>query len=194
MWHAISPRGTLHPRAVRQVRMSHSGCTGAFVDARNLFDTRTTSRLLRLEWSVALGVSVAAALAHLSEIRWWLFVSLFLVIDLIGYLPGAIAYRRSPGGRIGRGYYVAYNLMHSLVTWAVFAGVWSWLVGAEWALLALPIHLMGDRALFGNTLKPFGVSFEPSTHPDFDTFQQTFRRAYEARPACDGKGRDAVRV
>ncbi|MFI1353158.1 hypothetical protein ACH4TV_06175 [Streptomyces sp. NPDC020898] len=162
------------------------------MDARNLFDTRTTSRLLRLEWSVALGVSVAAALAHLSEIRWWLFVSLFLVIDLIGYIPGAIAYRRSPGGRIGRGYYVAYNLMHSLVTWAVFAGVWSWLVGAEWALLALPIHLMGDRAVFGNTLKPFGVSFEPSTHPDFDTFQQTFRQT--SQRAYDEKERDAVRV
>jgi hypothetical protein len=164
--------------------MSHSGCTGAFVDARNLFDTRTTSRLVRLEWSVALVVSGVATLTHLSEIRWWLFASLFLVIDLIGYIPGAIAHRRSPDGLIGRGYYVAYNLMHSLVTWAVFAGMWSWLVGAEWALLALPIHLMGDRALFGNSLKPFGVPFEPSPHPEFETFQ----RAY------DGKGRDAVRV
>lgn len=164
--------------------MSHSGCTGAFVDARNLFDTRTTSRLVRLEWSVALVVSGVAALTHLSEIRWWLFVSLFLVIDLIGYIPGAIAHRRSPDGRIGHGYYVAYNLMHSLVTWAVFAGLWSWLVGAEWALLALPIHLMGDRALFGNSLKPFGVPFEPATHPEFETFQ----RAYDA------KGHDAVRV
>lgn len=168
--------------------MSHSGCTGAFVDARNLFYTRTTSRLARLEWSVALAVSSVAALTHLSEIRWWLFVSLFLVIDLIGYIPGAIAYRRSPDGRVGRGYYVAYNLMHSLVTWAVFAGLWSWLVGAEWALLALPIHLMGDRALFGNSLKPFGVPFEPSIHPDFAAFQQAYARAY------DGKGSDAVRV
>ncbi|MGW3649381.1 hypothetical protein [Streptomyces sp. NPDC000878] len=154
------------------------------MDARNLFYTRTTSRLARLEWSVALAVSSVAALTHLSEIRWWLFASLFLVIDLIGYVPGAIAFRTSPDGHIGRGYYVAYNLMHSLVTWAVFAGLWSWLVGAEWALLALPIHLMGDRALFGNSLKPFGVPFEPCTHPDFAAFQ----RAYE------GKGSDAVRV
>ncbi|NEA61467.1 DUF4260 domain-containing protein [Streptomyces sp. SID12488] len=160
------------------------GVRGPFWDARNLFHTRTTSRLARLEWSVALVVSSVAALTHLSEIRWWLFVSLFLVIDVIGYIPGAIAYRGSPDGRIGRRYYVAYNLMHSLVTWAVFAGVWSWLVGAEWALLALPIHLLGDRALFGNSLKPFGVPFEPSIHPDFATFQHAY----------DGKVRDAVRV
>ncbi|MEU6229179.1 hypothetical protein [Streptomyces sp. NPDC047042] len=154
------------------------------MDARNLFDTRITARLVRLEWAVALGFSGVAALTHLSEIRWWLFASLFLVIDLVGYIPGAIAFRRSPDGRIGRGYYVAYNLMHSLVTWAAFAGLWSWLVGLEWALLALPIHLMGDRALFGNSLKPFGVSFEPAAHPAFAAFQ----RGYE------GEERDAVRV
>ncbi|MDX3454691.1 hypothetical protein PV396_22555 [Streptomyces sp. ME02-8801-2C] len=154
------------------------------MDARNLFDTRITSRLVRLEWAVALSVSGVAALTHLSEIRWWLFVSLFLAIDLVGYIPGAIAFRRSPDGLIGRGYYVAYNLMHSLVTWAVFAGLWSWLVGLEWALLALPIHLMGDRALFGNSLKPFGVSFEPAAHPAFATFQRDY----------EGKERDAVRV
>ena len=33
------------------------------------------------------------------------------------------------------------------------------------ALLVLPIHLFGDRALFGNFAKSFTVSFEPVPHP-----------------------------
>ena len=37
----------------------------------------------------------------------------------------------------------------------------------EWALLALPLHLFGDRALFGNFYKSFGIEFEPSAHPDY---------------------------
>ena len=33
--------------------------------------------------------------------------------------------------------------------------LWVLVFGWEWALLAIPIHLFGDRSLFGNTLKPF---------------------------------------
>ena len=47
-------------------------------------------------------------------------------------------------------------------------------VGPEWALLALPIHLFGDRAIFGNFLKPFGLSFEPSTHPLYREFSISY--------------------
>jgi hypothetical protein len=147
---------------------------GRLVDAKNLFETKTTSLLNRLEWLAALAVAVTAALLHVGDIRWWLFITLFLVIDVIGYIPGAIAFRRSPEKRIGRGYYIAYNAMHSLVTWGFFAGLWVWLVRPEWALLALPIHLLGDRALFGNSLKPFGVPFEPVTHPAFRTFEREY--------------------
>jgi hypothetical protein len=66
-----------------------------------------------------------------------------------------------------RRYYVLYNTMHSLVTAGIVAGLWCWLVGPEWALLALPLHLFGDRALFGNFYKSFGIEFEPTTHPDY---------------------------
>lgn len=152
------------------------------MDAKNLFETKKTAQLHRLEWFAALVAAVVAAFVHLSEIRWWLFIALFLVIDLVGYIPGAIAFRRSGDGRIGKGYYVAYNVMHSLFTWAVFTALWCLLVEPEWALLALPIHLMGDRALFGNSLKPFGVSFEPSTHPAYGEFVRQYdQRDKEAR-------------
>lgn len=144
------------------------------MDQCNRFETPTTYRLARLEWLAALGVSVVLAVVHLSEIRWSVFVMFFVVIDLVGYLPGAVAFRRSATGQIARGYYVAYNVMHSLVTGGVLVGLWALLVGPEWALLAVPIHLFGDRSLFGNTPKPFGVPFEPSTHPAFGAFERDY--------------------
>ena len=134
------------------------------MDHKNLFMTRTTYRLLRLEYLIALVVCVVLALAHLGEIRWPVFLGLFAVIDVIGYLPGLFIWIRRHG-EVPRAFYVSYNVAHHLGTSAALAGLWCLVVGPEWALLALPIHLMGDRALFGNMLKPFGVSFEPKTHP-----------------------------
>jgi len=64
--------------------------------------------------------------------------------------------------------------MHSLVTAAAIAGLWALLIGPEWALLALPIHLFGDRGVFGNSLKPFGVPFEPHRVPAFTRFEKEY--------------------
>ena len=147
------------------------------MDSHNHFETKTTFALHRLEWFGGLVGSSALALTHAGDIRWPLFAGLFVVIDVIGYLPGAVAFRRSPTADISHAYYVAYNVMHSLFTWTVLLGLWAWLIGPEWALLAVPIHLLGDRALFGNSLKPFGVSFEPVTHPAFTAFEQAYDRS-----------------
>ena len=137
------------------------------MDSHNLFATRTTYRLMRLEYGLGLLVALGFFFAHLDQVRWVPALALFAYIDLIGYIPGAIAYRRSKNGRISRVYYVLYNVMHSLATQGVVALAWVWLFGAEWALLALAIHLFGDRALFGNFLKPFAVAFEPVSHPAY---------------------------
>jgi hypothetical protein len=137
------------------------------MDAANRFDTKTTYRLIRLEYLVGLGVSLALFIVHLDEVRWLPAVLLFAYIDVIGYIPGAIAYHRSKTKQISKVYYVLYNTMHSLVTQSVVVGLWWWLIGPEWALLVIPIHLFGDRALFGNLLKPFALDFEPKAHPTF---------------------------
>ena len=137
------------------------------MDPQNLFQTPTTYRLIRIEYLGFLLVAVGFAVAHLGEIRWAVFVGMFVYIDLIGYLPGVVARLRRGTAYLPHGYYVLYNLMHSLVTAGVVAGLWCWLVGPEWALLALPLHLFGDRALFGNFYKSFGIEFEPSAHPDY---------------------------
>ncbi len=151
------------------------------MDNRNLFLTPATYRLLRLEYAVVLAACVALVWSHLSQVNWVLFVSLFAVIDVIGYLPGHLAWRRSPSGAIPRGFHLAYNVMHSPVTATAIAGAWSLAVRPEWALLALYIHLAGDRALFGNFLKPFGVSFEPRPHPAYLQFRSHYEDAHAAR-------------
>ncbi len=137
------------------------------MDPQNLFHTPTTFRLVRLEYLFHLAVAAGLAIAHLGEINWWVFAGLFLYIDVIGYLPGVLAHRRLGTTYLPKVYYVLYNTMHSLVTAGVVAGLWILFVGPEWALLALPLHLFGDRALFGNVVKSFGVEFEPRAHPDY---------------------------
>ncbi|MCD0484727.1 hypothetical protein LO771_20610 [Streptacidiphilus sp. ASG 303] len=142
------------------------------MDAKNTFDTPATYRLVRLEYGLGLVVASALLLTHLGEVRWLPAAGLFLYIDLVGYVPGAIAYHRSRDKRIHRAYYVLYNVMHSLVTQGLVVLAWIWLHGAEWALLVVPVHLFGDRALFGNFLKPFALDFEPVAHPAFLRFRR----------------------
>ncbi len=158
------------------------------VDGHNLCQTPTTYRLLRLEYLLGLLVATGFFLAHLDEVRWWVAVALFAYVDVIGYLPGAIAYHRSPDRRVSRVYYVLYNTMHSLGVQGAVLGAWILVSGWEWALLVLPIHLFGDRALFGNFAKSFTVSFEPMPHPSVQTALRDFatvpwHEAHEAHKA-----------
>lgn len=162
------------------------------MDSHNRFETRATAGLLRLEWVMGLVICLALAIIHIRSVNWPVFVGLFAVIDLIGYLPGAIAYRRSPSRAISKKYYMAYNTMHSLLTGGAMAGVWMLAVRPEWALLAIPIHLFGDRGLFGNSLKPFSVKFEPVTHPAFAEFERSIAGQPGGSPA--GKVPAAGRV
>jgi hypothetical protein len=141
------------------------------MDAKNMFATRATYRLMRLEYAVGLAVVLVLFVTHITRVQWLPAVVLFSYIDVIGYIPGAIAHHRSKDGAISRVYYVLYNVMHSMVTQTLVALAWIWLAGPQWALLVLPIHLFGDRALFGNFLKPFAVSFEPREDPDFARFR-----------------------
>ncbi|MFL6143063.1 MAG: hypothetical protein ACJ72N_14515 [Labedaea sp.] len=155
------------------------------MDAANRFDTKATYRLIRLEYLVGLAVCVVLFVRHLGEVRWLPAVALFGYIDVLGYLPGAIAYHRSATRRIAKGYYVLYNTMHSLATQAAVIGLWALVFGWEWALLAVPIHLFGDRALFGNFLKPFAVEFEPRRHPAFAALEAGLAGSPEpSRPAA----------
>ena len=139
------------------------------MDALNRFETRTTFTLVRIEFALLLLASAVALILHLRQVNWWVFAGLFLIVDLVGYIPGAIAFRRY-GASTPKLYYVLYNTMHSLSPWIVSLGLWSLFVGPQWAFLAIPIHLCGDRSIFGNSMKSFKISFEPSPHEGFARF------------------------
>lgn len=118
-------------------------------------------------WLRAGHAGLAVALAglaalHGGEVAWGRFALAFTAIDLVGYLPGAIAFRRARGGAIAPLYHHLYNLTHSYLVAGLGVGLWGLATGGpEWAMLAVPIHLSGDRGFFGNVARPVQLPFEP---------------------------------
>jgi hypothetical protein len=137
------------------------------------FGHRQNYLTTRAEYFGVLVVTAAALLWHIGEVRWGPAILLFLYIDLIGYIPGLIAYAWSRDGRIHPVFHVLYNLMHTWLTAGPVILLWAWLVRPEWALLMIPLHLFGDRGLLGNYAKPIALPFE-----HFTTGKQ---RAYRER-------------
>jgi hypothetical protein len=120
---------------------------------------------MRAEHVAIVVICGVLAIMHLQEIDWVRFVASFLLIDLIGYLPGAAAFRKAGGKTISPTFHLLYNLTHNYVVVGVALALWAFAIdGLEWAMLAVPIHLSGDRGLLGNFSKPLSLPFEPS-HP-----------------------------
>jgi phosphatidylglycerol lysyltransferase len=143
------------------------------MDALNNFDTPNTRCMVRLEYGFLLLVSIAVTLYNWQDVRLIPLIILFAYIDLIGYLPGAIAYRKY-NGKVPEFYYVLYNFTHNFVTAAAVAFAWCYFVKVEWALMGILIHLFGDRSLFGNEFKSRAFSFEPVKHQLFQKFETQF--------------------
>jgi hypothetical protein len=117
--------------------------------------------LTRAEYLALMAAAAALLLWHAAEVRWGRFAAAFALIDLVGYLPGARAFRRAGGGPIAPLYHHLYNVTHNFLTAAVAIAAWAVAAGGlEWAMLAFPLHLAGDRGLFGNGWKPPGRPFE----------------------------------
>ncbi len=151
------------------------------MDKHNTFHSRATYQLMRLDYLVVLVVMSAAVLMHASEVNWWRFILVFAVIDLVGTIPAWYVYygrRKGEHRTIPAGFYTAYNLAHSLAVNALIVGAWYLVAGGwEWAMLAGPIHICGDRSLFGNVYKPSGLSFEPVPHPGYAQFSRDYERS-----------------
>jgi hypothetical protein len=121
-----------------------------------------TYRLMRAEHLAVVVACSVLALMHWQELDFWRFAAVFILIDAAGYVPGLVAYLRAGHGPVARGYHYAYNILHSYLTWWVVVLAWASISGWEWAMLAVPIHLSGDRGIFGNVFKPVGRPFEPT--------------------------------
>ena len=132
------------------------------MDTKNRFHTRETWFLIRAENMTLLVVLSVLVVLHFPHVNWFRFIFAFAIIDLVGYIPGAIAYRRSHKQKIAPIYHHLYNITHSYLTGGVAVGLWALATGGfEWAMLAIPIHYSGDRGIFGNTYKPVSLPFEP---------------------------------
>jgi hypothetical protein len=136
------------------------------MDLKNPLHTAGTYRLARAEQLVLMLACAGLLLWQREAVHWWRAAAAFVVIDLVGYLPGAIAYRRRGGGPIPAIYHHLYNFAHTYLVAGTGVALWAWVSGPEWAMLAVPLHLSGDRGLFGNVFKPVGLPFEPVAVPD----------------------------
>jgi len=149
------------------------------MDKHNLFLTRTTYNLVRLDWTILMLLAFGLSVMHWREIHWWRFTFAFLLPDLIGTFPGLYLYyaRRSGEHRsIPSVVHKLYNFGHCLAGVVLFCAVWWLLTGKlEWAMLAFMIHLGGDRAVFGNIYKPLGTAFEPVKHQAFQRFEEEYK-------------------
>lgn len=158
------------------------------MDAVNTFDTPATHIAMRAEYAVLTAASGYLLLRNRKRVRWPVAIGLFAYSDALGYVPGAIAYRKSADKRIPKAFYAAYNVGHSGLTGALVAGLWARFVRPEWALLAIPLHLGGDRSLFGNFLKPFSVPFEPDqTHPAWEQVKDQLKQPWAGQPAVKAR-------
>jgi hypothetical protein len=136
------------------------------MDIKNPLHTAATFRLVRAE-QVAFMLLCGGLLAwQWEQVNWWRAIAAFWGIDMIGYIPGALAYRRRGGGPIRPLYHHLYNIAHTyLVVWGGIA-LWCAVSGPEWAMLAGPFHLSIDRGVFGNVFKPVELPFEPVPVPE----------------------------
>jgi hypothetical protein len=115
----------------------------------------------RAEHAGAVVVLAALVLTHWPDVAWPRFVLAFVAIDLVGYVPGALAFRRARGGPIAPIYHHLYNVTHNYLVAAAAVALWAFARGGgEWAMLAVPIHLSGDRGVLGNVFKSAAAPFE----------------------------------
>lgn len=117
-------------------------------------------RLRAVHAALVLAFSLVV-LAHVRSVAWGRFVLAFALIDLVGYAPGALAFRRARRRSIAPVYHHLYNTTHSYLTAVLGLGLWAVVGHVEWAMLAIPIHLSGDRGLLGNFSRPVSMPFEP---------------------------------
>ena len=153
------------------------------MDPANRYFTRFTYYVLRAEYffgaTIATFLLVKAGAVDHEPVDWIGAIVLFAYPDTIGYLPGAIAYRKAKDKRIPLWYARTYNVLHSMFTAAAVAGVYILFFGVDWALLAIPIHLFGDRSVFGNIFKMENVRFEPEKpHPRFAEVEDDLERPW----------------
>jgi hypothetical protein len=145
------------------------------MDPNNLFLTRRTYWLARLDYLAILAVLLGLLWAQRAELNWWHFFFAIAWQDVVGYYPAAAVHfwpRRYGGsGAVPRWMYVLYNVIHGIPLNAAVLLAWLWIAGGwQPAMLAIPIHLCIDRGVLGRFYKSFSIAFESVPHPEYARF------------------------
>src|SRR5437773_12289797 len=112
------------------------------MDNLNRFHTAGTYWLTRAENIALFFVCGILLFLHFHTLNLWRGVIAFALIDLVGYIPGAIAYRQPGAGRISPVYHHLYNFAHTYLVGGTGIAIWAWVAGGfEWSMLAVPFHL-----------------------------------------------------
>jgi lysylphosphatidylglycerol synthetase-like protein (DUF2156 family) len=136
------------------------------MDAKNPVHTPGSYTLMRAEHVAVVCGCVVLSVVHAAEINWWRYAAAFWIIDIIGYIPGAIAYGRGRDRSLPlpAAYHIIYDVMHTYLTVGTGLAIWAYAIGGfEWSMLGAILHLSVDRGVFGNVFKPRIFSFEPVT-------------------------------
>jgi hypothetical protein len=151
------------------------------MDKYNRFHTPAIYNLVRFDWLIIGAVPLILVILHWREVHWWRFTAAFAFPDVIATLPGLYFYyglRSGSHRSIPSIIHKLYNFGHSFAGITLFCAVWYLFRGhVEWAMLAFPIHLAGDRSVFGNIYKPLGLAFEPVQHEAFRRFERDYQAA-----------------
>ena len=155
------------------------------MDVNNMFFTRTTYNMVRLDWLFIMMGLMFASIANWTEINWWLFAAAFWWIDVIGTAPGMYYHGKNKhalaGEDVPKWAIIAYNFCHSFVTVMTITFVWYLYAGWHWEMLAMPMHLAADRCVFGNIFKNFNIKFDPQPVPAFTNFISEFSASQHRR-------------
>src|ERR1700690_1913233 len=96
------------------------------MDNLNRFHTRATYWIVRAEHIALLVILTGLLFWRAGEVNWLRAVVAFVLIDVVGYIPGAIVFRRSRHGRISRWYYNAYNIAHTYLVSGAGVALWAY--------------------------------------------------------------------
>lgn len=148
------------------------------MDKLNRFHPPSHYNLMRLDYFVVISAMSLLVLFNFSDVNWVRFWVAFWWIDVVGTLPAYYVYflrRKGEHRSISPMFYHVYNFAHSLTTNTIVVGIWYAVTGSfEWAMLAIPIHILGDRSVFGNMYKHPRMSFEPVMLKAYASFQEKF--------------------
>lgn len=95
-------------------------------------------------------ITIILTIFFYNKINFIYYIVFFLLIDLIGYMPGRLWNFFKGDGNTSKIFYKLYNVCHNLVVITVVSIIWLYFFNNDYSFLALYTHLFLDRGVLGN--------------------------------------------